>query len=96
MMWVILSSNAAESIFSEEELFKCALCFAEEFVGLDVHVSSICYCLVNIESACLDALPPSHERGCVQVAMEAEVVCRTPSTHAMRGDELVFQLECLH
>ena len=86
----------ALGVSSKEESLKYVLCFAEESAGLDVHVSSVCYCLVNIESAGFDALLSPHERRCVQVAMEAEVVCCSSSTHAVWGDELVFQLECLH
>ena len=80
---------------SKEELIKYALCFVEKFDGFDVHVSSVCYCLVNVEPAGFDALPSSHDRSCVEVSMKAEVVCCSSSAHAVGGDELVFRLKRL-
>ena len=86
----------ALGVFSQEEIIKYALCFLEKLGGLDIHVSSVRYCLVNVEPAGFDALPSSHDRSCLQVSMEPEVVCCSSSAHAVWGDELIFQLECLH
>ena len=83
-------------LFSQEEIIKYALCFLEKLGGLDIHVSSVCYCLVNVEPAGFDALPSSHDRSCVEVSMKAEVVCCSSSAHAVGGDGLVFQLKRLY
>ena len=81
---------------SKEEVIKYVSRFLEQLGGTDIHVSSVSYCLVNVEPAGLNALPPSHDRSCVQVSMKSEVVCGSSSAHAVGRDKLVFQLKRLH
>ena len=54
---------------SKEEVIKHVPRLLEHLAGFDIHVSSVSYCLVNVEPASLDALPPSHDRSCVEVSM---------------------------
>ena len=74
----------------EEEAVEHPLRFLEQLGGLDIHVGSVCYRLVNVEPTGLDALPPSHDCSCVEVSVQTEVVCRPSTAHAVGGDELVF------
>ena len=89
-------ARTCQACLLKEEVIKYVSRFLEQLGGLDIHVSSVSYCLVNVEPAGLDALPPSHDRSCVEVSMKSEVVCCSSSAHAVGGDKLVFQLKRLY